>query len=232
MANISRRMEVGGLSGIEFPRTIRDAMTLVDDRGERYLWVDAVCIIQDDPVDQGGQIGVMNTIYGASWLTIVAAAGYDAHVGLPRARHDPEARELRQHLETVQGLRLMVPLYVLPRRNSRQNEMGYPGVDVSGADAAMSTPVLHGGACETRATLRVSTLSSIQWWSSFPSKICVSCRREMALRVVLYRLLAPNRFKKLMDLHIFQHSRPWLCGFQQCCPPLFGTSHRCCSNPL
>ncbi|KAF8534400.1 heterokaryon incompatibility protein-domain-containing protein, partial [Trichophaea hybrida] len=81
--NVGQRLEVGGLEGVEFPQTIKDAMQLVAELGERYLWVDAVCIIQDDDEDRSAQIQAMDVVYGASMLTIVAAGGGDARAGLP-----------------------------------------------------------------------------------------------------------------------------------------------------
>jgi len=76
---------VGGLfkEMSRLPRTIRDSIDLCKKLGERYLWVDSLCIIQDSPEDMGGQISRMNTIYRRAFLTIVAAAGSDANAGLP-----------------------------------------------------------------------------------------------------------------------------------------------------
>ena len=58
-------------------------MELVDQLGFKYLWVDALCIVQDDPDDQSQQIAKMATVYSSAFLTIVAASGDDANAGLP-----------------------------------------------------------------------------------------------------------------------------------------------------
>ncbi|PSN62948.1 hypothetical protein BS50DRAFT_455258, partial [Corynespora cassiicola Philippines] len=52
------------------PRTIRDAMTFVKRLGQRYLWVDSLCIVQDDGVEKHSQIAMMHEIYSAAYVTI------------------------------------------------------------------------------------------------------------------------------------------------------------------
>lgn len=46
----------GALDLRTIPATIADAMRVAIGSGERYLWVDSLCIIQDDPVDQEKQL--------------------------------------------------------------------------------------------------------------------------------------------------------------------------------
>ncbi|KAF1849782.1 uncharacterized protein K460DRAFT_275176, partial [Cucurbitaria berberidis CBS 394.84] len=57
----------------DLPTTIRDAMSLVENMGEKYLWVDALCIIQDSLMMQQTQIAKMDQIYAKALFTIVAA---------------------------------------------------------------------------------------------------------------------------------------------------------------
>ena len=64
----------------ELPKTIQDAITLVQGLNERFLWIDAICINQDDLCRQIAQMG---RIYSSALLTVVAAAGRDATAGLP-----------------------------------------------------------------------------------------------------------------------------------------------------
>jgi hypothetical protein len=52
---------------------IDDACNAVRDLKERYLWVDALCIVQDDLDDKAHQIGQMDLVYGNALLTIVIA---------------------------------------------------------------------------------------------------------------------------------------------------------------
>lgn len=56
------------------PRTIHDAITICRRLRVRYLWVDALCIIQDDDNDRTAEIAEMGAIYAAAYLTIAASA--------------------------------------------------------------------------------------------------------------------------------------------------------------
>jgi Heterokaryon incompatibility protein (HET) len=89
--NASRRIR-GGLNG-NFPPAIKDALELVRSLGERYLWVDAICINQDDDMEKAGFISQMDKIFAGALLTIIAAGSTAAH-GLPGIA--PGSREISQ----------------------------------------------------------------------------------------------------------------------------------------
>lgn len=92
----------GSLIRSHFPATIRDAMQLCRDLGERYLWVDSLCIIQNDPVFQKQQIDIMDEIYACASYTIIAAAGDHANAGLPGM--STWLRECQRHIITIQDV--------------------------------------------------------------------------------------------------------------------------------
>lgn len=84
------------------PVTIQDAISLCAQLGERYLWVDSLCIMQDTS-DKHSQIQQMDRVYyNAAWC-IVAAAGRDANAGLPGVSRP---RELSQRIVDVAGVQL------------------------------------------------------------------------------------------------------------------------------
>ena len=64
------------------PRTIRHAIQITGALGVRYLWVDALCIVQDDEAMIACQIPLMSQIYERATATIIAASGDDSHHGL------------------------------------------------------------------------------------------------------------------------------------------------------
>lgn len=63
-------------------QTVRDAIGVTKYLGERFLWVDSLCIVQDDNESLRRNINVMHRIYANSSLCLVAYAGTDANHGL------------------------------------------------------------------------------------------------------------------------------------------------------
>lgn len=55
----------------------RDAVRVTRALGLRHLWIDSLCIIQDDDEDKALQIATMGTIYSNSYLTIAADCNGD-----------------------------------------------------------------------------------------------------------------------------------------------------------
>ena len=66
------------VDNLAIPKTIRDAIRLVLLLGERYLWVDSFCVIQDDQDTKQLYLNSMASIYANAYFTIVAAAGSHA----------------------------------------------------------------------------------------------------------------------------------------------------------
>ena len=81
--NLDARLKKDGLVASHLPKTIQDAMSLVKSLGERYLWVDALCIVQDDDENKLRDIQQMDVVYSQAFATIVAMEGVDADAGLP-----------------------------------------------------------------------------------------------------------------------------------------------------
>ena len=57
-------------------------MALTKAMDLRYLWVERLCIIQDDSYHVKNQIQQMASIFANSYFTIIAADGSDANYGL------------------------------------------------------------------------------------------------------------------------------------------------------
>lgn len=79
--NRSTLQQDGALKGL--PQTLADAIAFTAALQIQYIWIDAICIIQDSNEDKSIQIGNMANIYSYSLLTLVAATGMNANSGLP-----------------------------------------------------------------------------------------------------------------------------------------------------
>ncbi|KAF2670835.1 hypothetical protein BT63DRAFT_411923 [Microthyrium microscopicum] len=73
-----------GIPWLTLPATFRDAVKLTRYLGIRYLWIDCLCIIQDDTQDWVNQSPQMSNIYGGSFLTISATVSVNSTEGIFR----------------------------------------------------------------------------------------------------------------------------------------------------
>lgn len=71
-------------TGIDFdclPKTFQDAIRLTAVIGFQYLWIDSLCIIQDDTEDWHRESAKMAAIYGTGTITISATSAKNSHGG-------------------------------------------------------------------------------------------------------------------------------------------------------
>ncbi|KAL9035464.1 MAG: hypothetical protein Q9214_006570, partial [Letrouitia sp. 1 TL-2023] len=73
----------------DVPPTFKDAIIAVRSLRLRYLWIDALCIIQDSKSDWAEQSGQMYDIYESSYLTIVATKAQSSGDGFLSRPHKP-----------------------------------------------------------------------------------------------------------------------------------------------
>ena len=70
----------------ELPKTFQEAMTVTRALGLRFLWIDSLCIIQDDISDWKREAEKMGAVYEQAQLTIAASHAKNSHDGLFLAR--------------------------------------------------------------------------------------------------------------------------------------------------
>lgn len=69
------------IPNLALTKTFRDAIYITQYLGFRYLWIDSLCIVQDDTADWAREAGLMAGVYGSSTVTIAASSATDGSVG-------------------------------------------------------------------------------------------------------------------------------------------------------
>lgn len=177
--NFSKVINLGFSHDANFNPSISDAIALMKGMNETYLWVDALCIVQDRDDDKLAQIYQMDSIYANSILTIVAAG--DNQGGLPGISKP------RTEISTVQAGALML---------------------VADACASSESHWSDNTAWSSRAwTLQeylvshrklVFTTDQVYWWCQ-GSSWCESI--HLASRTHRYEAKMPEQDMPLTDMH-------------------------------
>jgi len=81
--------------GASLTNTFIDAIEIALAVGFQYLWIDSLCIIQDDKEDWETEAARMASVYGGSSLNIAAASAEDGTYGcFPRHTDHPMGLEV------------------------------------------------------------------------------------------------------------------------------------------
>ena len=64
----------------KLPKTFQDTVTVTRGLGERFLWIDSLCIIQEDEDDWKIE-SKMETVFGSVYCTIAAGSAKDSTEG-------------------------------------------------------------------------------------------------------------------------------------------------------
>ncbi|KAI1749284.1 heterokaryon incompatibility protein-domain-containing protein [Xylaria castorea] len=103
------------------PATFRDAAIVTRRLGFRYLWIDALCIIQDSEADWVAESAKMGDVYRCAVFTIAALWGSDSRSGLFTRCHPLSWEDCVVHIDSrkvrIRGHdRVRVPVGPLLRR--------------------------------------------------------------------------------------------------------------------
>ncbi|RPD62117.1 HET-domain-containing protein [Lentinus tigrinus ALCF2SS1-7] len=83
-----------GIDMESLPQTIRDAIRSTHALGVRYLWVDALCILQDSETDKIHEIAQMGSIFRNAYFTIIASSARSADEGFLQDRVPPSPPDI------------------------------------------------------------------------------------------------------------------------------------------
>ncbi|KAI9711816.1 MAG: hypothetical protein M1820_001961 [Bogoriella megaspora] len=79
-SNLSKRSQGFGIA--ELPQTLTDAITLTRGLGIEYIWIDALCIVQDDEYEWEQESLTMHDVYSSAEVTIIACSSFSSTSGL------------------------------------------------------------------------------------------------------------------------------------------------------
>ncbi|KAK7189049.1 heterokaryon incompatibility protein [Paraphaeosphaeria sporulosa] len=82
---------LAGIQVSHLPKTFQDAVSIARAVNLQYLWIDSLCIIQDDPEDWNKEAPCMGQLYSHAKLVIAASGANDSSEGcfLPRLAPEP-----------------------------------------------------------------------------------------------------------------------------------------------
>lgn len=68
------------------PKTVQDAVVMSNELGIPFLWIDSLCVVQDDPADMAREISQMPRIYDNASVTIAASRARSVGEGFLQTR--------------------------------------------------------------------------------------------------------------------------------------------------
>jgi hypothetical protein len=100
--NLEKHMSTG-IPKLNLTKSFRDAMDISRKLGIQYIWIDSLCIIQNDKRDWKEEAQKMGDIYGNAYLVISAALAKNGDEGLYQERSPHSIEVTTQAGQTVKA---------------------------------------------------------------------------------------------------------------------------------
>ncbi|CZR66430.1 uncharacterized protein PAC_16331 [Phialocephala subalpina] len=98
--------KTAGIPLSSLTETFRDAVNLTAKLGLRYIWIDSLCIVQDDRDEWSAECPKMGAIYGAVYIVIAASLAANGSYGLYRDR--PNFHRVKFHTKAGHLIKAVV----------------------------------------------------------------------------------------------------------------------------
>jgi hypothetical protein len=76
LQDYEREVELSAL-----PKSFQDAVTVTRSLGVRYLWIDSLCIVQNDEKDWEAEASKMSSVYSHAYITLAATEAKNSTEG-------------------------------------------------------------------------------------------------------------------------------------------------------
>ncbi|KAI0552505.1 heterokaryon incompatibility protein-domain-containing protein [Xylaria curta] len=106
------KTHLAGISLSKLPKTFLEAAVITRELGIDYLWIDSLCIVQDDPDDWFREAQVMGSVYEKAILMISASGSSDSSGGcfVAERPEDAPAADIYVKTDNEQITRLRIRL--------------------------------------------------------------------------------------------------------------------------
>ena len=122
---------------VAMPKTLQDTFALCRRLQIQFLWIDALCILQDDSQDWAEQSAKMDQVYGNAYLTVCATNSSSAAAGF-LGRRSPS----HHLLGTTQHSGQRYPVYMTDHMHSKSlRRLFFSGV--GGGGQLQHEPLVH-----------------------------------------------------------------------------------------
>jgi hypothetical protein len=71
----------------DLPKSLQDAIIVTENLDLKLLWIDALCIVQDDAMDKAIEISTMPAVYSQAAVTILASRAESVRDGFLHMRN-------------------------------------------------------------------------------------------------------------------------------------------------
>lgn len=141
------------------PQNFRDAIIFTRKLNLQYLWIDSICIIQDDRNDWKIQAAKMHRVYSWAYLTVAATSSKSTHQGFLGTRSGTQERITMPYRSHEDGL-IHGNFYLDPQ--FRRVESG--------------SSEIRGSTCNTRGWTFQERLLSARILHFCERRLCSECR--------------------------------------------------------